>query len=144
MTLKISHVIWVAALAAGVFWFVDRRSKNIARDAIAAAEAAAQCEKESDCYNRPTLVNSIFESKPVRGPKGEWFFRGEQCEADCSQVVSGYEWAETAAVDYAWDCAGDSREFRMGCHMYLEEQRDMSEECSAYMESAESGGEYEF
>lgn len=50
-------------------------------------------------------------------------FMGRPCQGDCAPYMAGYRWAEREGINDPQACAGDG-EFRAGCAMYAEMERD--------------------
>ncbi len=129
--------IIVGIIAAFAWLFHHNRVQSEANTQAYKAQVAqeqAACLVSPNCQDETALSASYDSSEPIVSATGNTFFLGEACGTDCSAYVAGFKWAEAESAEEPWECGGDSVSFRKGCQLYLEQQRDLSEECLDYFD----------
>lgn len=123
------------------------KAKNAA-DAKAFSERqqakAAACLASMECQDRVTKRESRRETDPLQSASGKWFFRGDECTADCDGHVAGYLWAERIGATKVAACDdASSHSFTEGCLAFVESNEpDIDYEQLGHPEEPEINGRY--
>lgn len=62
-----------------------------------------------------------LEYKKEASFPGYNFFKGSQCQTDCSGHIAGYAWAKDNELDSCGGLSGNSSSFVKGCELYIDE-----------------------
>lgn len=122
-------IFFIAIVMAIQLYFDIRREekakKRTEQELACKADPICRLKMENEKIlkeNEKAISDSLIYSTRIRSSTGEYFFRGLACNGDCSDIIFGYQWAESRGISKYAGCPNYNFSFVAGCKKYVSDR----------------------